>query len=120
MNAITPVLSKLEKLIPLLGTDRDGECLATVRAIGRTLGSAGLDWHALATALADCVGAQAELDTWHALARWCLAHDNGRLSPKAREFVRDMSHRLVCGGTPTEKQAAWLRAIYAKLRSTAR
>lgn len=42
------VSDKLTKLIPLLGSDNDGEALGAARAIGRTLQAAGLDFHALA------------------------------------------------------------------------
>lgn len=45
------VLSKLTKLLPLLGSDQDNEVIATARAIGRTLAAAELDWHALADAI---------------------------------------------------------------------
>lgn len=38
------------KLIPLLASDQDGEALAAVRAIGRTLAAERLDFHALAAA----------------------------------------------------------------------
>ncbi|MDP2359039.1 MAG: hypothetical protein Q8M31_23680 [Beijerinckiaceae bacterium] len=48
---IALVLSKVAKLIPLLATDSEGECIATVRAITRTLTSAGTDWHELAEVL---------------------------------------------------------------------
>lgn len=40
--------ARLAKLIPMLASDRDGEVVATVRAIGRTLAGAGADFHALA------------------------------------------------------------------------
>lgn len=46
--AIAP---KLAKLLPLLASDHDHEVIATARAIGRTLASAGSDFHALAAAL---------------------------------------------------------------------
>ena len=51
------------------------------------------------------------------LAQWCRDHDDNRLGAREREFVSDMADRLICGGEPTEKQAAWLRSIYAILRS---
>jgi hypothetical protein len=35
----------------MLSSDKDGEVLATVRAIARTLNGAGLDWHDLAVML---------------------------------------------------------------------
>jgi hypothetical protein len=53
--------------------------------------------------------------SWRDLARWCRDHDGGRLSAAERKFVVDMANRLVLDGKPTEKQADWLRAIYARL-----
>lgn len=41
----------LTKLIPLLGSNHDGEVVATVRAIERTLSGIGNDFHDLAAAL---------------------------------------------------------------------
>ena len=126
--ALAPVAPKLAKLIPLLSSDKDGEVVATARAIGRTLKNAGLDFHTLAHAI-DAEpkvvviyrdrSAPAEPDTWGALARWCRDNDRGVLGSKEREFVRDIAPRLICDGEPSEKQAAWLRAIYAKLRKAA-
>jgi hypothetical protein len=49
--ALAPVAPKLALLIPLLASDRDGEALGACRAIGRTLKSAGCDFHDLAAAL---------------------------------------------------------------------
>jgi len=46
-----PVAAKLGKLIGRLGSDHDGEIIATGRAIQRTLKSAGCDLHDLAEAL---------------------------------------------------------------------
>lgn len=43
---------RLAKLIPLLASDKDGEVVATARAISRTLKAAGSDFHALADAMA--------------------------------------------------------------------
>ncbi|MCC0808558.1 hypothetical protein FPV16_20505 [Methylobacterium sp. W2] len=42
---------KLIKLLPLLGSENDGEVVSTVRAIGRTLASAGTDFHDLTDSL---------------------------------------------------------------------
>lgn len=42
---------KLKKLIPLLSSDQDGEVVAAVRALGRTLKAAGSDFHTLAEAM---------------------------------------------------------------------
>ncbi|WP_019905676.1 hypothetical protein [Methylobacterium sp. 77] len=42
---------KLIKLLPLLGSDIDGEVVSTTRAIARTLASAGADFHDLTESL---------------------------------------------------------------------
>jgi hypothetical protein len=44
-------LPQIGKLVRLLASDRDGEALAAVRAIRRSLAAAGLDIHALADAV---------------------------------------------------------------------
>jgi flagellar motility protein MotE (MotC chaperone) len=49
---ISSIAPKLSKLIPMLSSDNDGETVAAVRAIDRTLKAAKLDWHDLAKALA--------------------------------------------------------------------
>ena|SRR5829696_8268121 len=130
-NVLAPVAAKLAKLFPRLASDYDGEVIATVRAIGRALLSAGLDFHALAGALtriSDLTGTggngptwpSSEPQTWQEVARWCRNHDQSRLTPKERQFVRDLAARLVCNGMPTEAQARWLRSIYAKLTTGGR
>lgn len=125
MTALAPLAPRLGKLIRLFGSDRDGEVLGAVRAADRTLKGVGLDWHSVADAIERkpevvvvVVGREPdhEPETWLQVARWCRDHDNGRLSAKGRSFVLDMARRLVCGGRPSEKQANWLRAIYANLR----
>ena len=50
--ALAPVADKLGKLIPRLGSNYDGEVIATARAIGKTLENAGLSWHDVAGAIA--------------------------------------------------------------------
>jgi hypothetical protein len=46
-------------------------------------------------------------------------HDAGRLAAHDRAFVRDMANALICGGEPSERQGAWLRALFAKLKREA-
>jgi hypothetical protein len=117
MNGVALVAPRLARLIPRLGSDHDGEVVATARAIVRTLTSAGLDLHDLSKLLD---GAQAEPETpprsWEDLATWCQRNDYGRLKPHERNFVADMAIRLPLGLEPTERQAQWLAAIYARLR----
>lgn len=124
MSALTPIAPKLAKLIPLLSSDKDGEVVATARAIERTLRAEGFDWHDLASVVTRepemriiyIKPPEREPKDWCELARWCRDHDDDRLNAKERGFVADMASRLVCGGEPSERQAAWLRAIYAKLK----
>lgn len=57
---MTPALARrLGKAVALLGSPHDGEVLAAVRAIGRTLDAAGLDWHGLAALVTAEAGRQA-------------------------------------------------------------
>jgi hypothetical protein len=53
--------------------------------------------------------------SWHDIACQCAAQ-SARLQPREKEFVEDMVRWTVHGGEPTEKQAKWLRAIYARMR----
>jgi hypothetical protein len=53
--------------------------------------------------------------SWHEIACECANHEN-RLNEKERPFVKDMVRWTVRGGEPTEKQAKWLRSIYARIR----
>jgi len=123
MSDIAHVAPKLSKLIPMLATDHDGEVVATVRAINRTLQGAGLDFHNLVEALCGHKTAtyvpppaEKEPETWCEIALWCRNHDGGDLSLKERKFVLDMIRRTATGQEPTEKQAKWLRSIYIKLQ----
>ena len=54
--------------------------------------------------------------TWHDIATECAARPNRMHSERERQFVNDMVRRTVHGGEPTEKQASWLRKIYARVR----
>ena len=128
MLALAPIAPKLAKLIPRLASTHEGEVVATARAIERTLRGAGLDLHSLASAVEappetkeiivyrDRPPPEVEPDTWVGVARWCRDHDDDALTAKERAFVTDMTARLTCDGTLSEKQAAWLRAIYVRLR----
>jgi len=126
MNALSPIALKIAKLVPRLATNHDGEVVATVRAIERTLANAGLDLHDLANALEREPETRtvivyrdpnpSEPKTWRDLAKWCSDHDDGHLKQHERDFINDVVGYLVCDGEPTERQAAWLRALYRKLR----
>lgn len=51
--------------------------------------------------------------SWHEIACTCRDRQAWR-DEREKQFVLDMLRRTVHGGEPTEKQAAWLRKIYAR------
>lgn len=115
-------IEKLARLIPRLGTTFDGERLATVAAIERTLRNAGLDWHALAAAIerqpapvrmTDCRYEPVDMpETVSEVAQWCLSRGAGRLSDREVRFLRNM---LTWPGSPSSGQRKWLADIFASL-----
>lgn len=109
---------QIAKLIPRLGSEFDGEVVATARAIERTLSGAGLDWHDVADALTQRRTAPTALgrSDWCEKAWFCHRHGFLRLSEAERKFITDMTrfHRR-----PSEKQLAWLDAIYARIQREA-
>jgi hypothetical protein len=54
--------------------------------------------------------------TWHEIACACAAHPERLRDDREKEYVEDMVRRLVHGGEPSERQANWLRKIYARRR----
>jgi hypothetical protein len=53
--------------------------------------------------------------SWHEIATECAASPT--LDARTSEFVNDMVRWTVNGGKPTDKQANWLRKIYARIRT---
>lgn len=106
-----PAAPKLGKLIALLATNQQGERLAAVDAIGRTLVAAGLDFHDLARAV-DGVeihpSASVGTPVIDAPSRWDgLTHFDrvawletirgcDWLTPREREFVTELATEVRC------------------------
>jgi hypothetical protein len=57
-----------------------------------------------------------EEPSWFEIASLCRNNPQVMHSDNEKQFVSDMCRRLVHGGVPTEKQANWLRKIYARVR----
>lgn len=119
---MTPRLG-LKSLLLMLSSDRDGEVVAAARAVGRALKSAGADWHDLAGLLVpgrqtnkahSRNGNSDEHADWRAMREFCLQSDN-QLRPREREFISSIGEWR---GDLTEKQSAWLAAIYQRLKGT--
>src|SRR5215207_5703864 len=114
MTTLAAVAPKLVKLVSRLASTHQGEVIATVHALGKTLGGAGLDFNDLAAAIepkasltyTSPLAGHDEPEIWLELTRWCR-DQHGQLADHERKFVWDMCGRLVCGGEPTERQGAW-------------
>ncbi len=120
-------IPKLKLLIPRLASDSDGEIVATVSAIARTLKSNGADLHDLAAALDGGIKPNPRANSyrqerpkedpirkWREVMDYCLAN-SAWLSEREKTFVNDMDGNLKKWGSPTEKQGAWLMSIFTKL-----
>lgn len=124
MNALAPIAPRLVPLVRMLGSPVDGEALAACRAIGRTLDTAGLDFHDLADVVERAAlpvvvdqprqeaSPAPELKPWQLTAMACIRAGMGRLKPMELDFLRGMVH---WPGEPSEKQARWLDAIASAL-----
>ena len=122
MTALTTIRPKLSKLIPLLGSDKAGEVVATAGAITRALKQAGADWHDLTAVL---TGTKRP-DTIEPL-RWCDLSQpeqagwldrmlGSRLSPWEREFCTSINAQFSARQRPlSRKQIAILDRIIRRL-----
>jgi hypothetical protein len=117
MNALVPQFGdKLATLIPRLASDRDGEVVATARAIGKQLSKHGADWHDLAARLTAPVPVASPdanfcgVRSYGEAVAWIIAHEDGNLSDKERAFLENMKVSL-SRRVPTPKQSKWLGDI---------
>ncbi len=125
----SPAIAKIQKLIPRLASDADGEIIATVRAIGRALKSHKRDWHDLAAALTALDaspnqqarnprpgprphGVAPGYEESYAMARWLYDNLDHALRPPSRGFVRTMVRMLGSGSPISEKQKAYLESLF--------
>jgi hypothetical protein len=128
--ALAPVAPKLAKLIPMLGSDRDGEALATVRAIERTLKAAGLDFHALAAAVEHEDAQPVRHDTddpypdiargeLRQMAEFLYRECRYTLTVKEQQFINSMTYKLAAGLDPTPRQKKWIVDLFDRYQRKA-
>lgn len=113
-------LQKLRKLVPLLGSDKEGEVVAAAQAIVRTLNGLGLDLHDVAEAVQDRyqppdIELAKTWSDWAEIARWCRDHHRGLLAERERGFVDNMTRPPAGYRAPSEGQQKWLRDIFERL-----
>ena len=115
--ALLHIAPTVAKLIRLLSSDRDGEVVASVRAMRRVLAAAGLSLHDLADAieLPDQTSHGGKFDDWRVMAKAC-ARCPHLLSEREISFVRTMTRWR---GKPSRKQSEWLQAIYDRITEAA-
>jgi hypothetical protein len=120
MTGLATIAPKLNPLIRRLATDRDGEIVACVRAIGRQLDRAGLTFHDLADRLVTTPLAPVEapgtnvFHDYSTAVEWILRTDCGLLTAHEIRFIESM-REILLRWPPRPKQAAWIRVLLEKL-----
>lgn len=126
-TAFASVAPKIAKLLPRLASNHDGEVIATVRAIRRTLEGAGTDLHELASVIISDRSkpepkkakprrkpkTTVEAD-WAEIITRCLRRAD-ELNEREWGFVHSMARYIRAGSAPSEKQAEWLLSIVDNL-----
>jgi hypothetical protein len=131
VSDIGPIAGKLKPLLLLLSSNQDGEVIAAVNAVKRTLKSANCDFHDLVAGLTSSPSAKAreqpgytrhrdgdDVDddisgNWRAMRDHCWRHEK-RLREREREFIHSLNKWR---GTPTPRQLTWLRAIFERINN---
>jgi hypothetical protein len=119
MNALAIVAPRLAPLIGKLGSDHEGEVVASARAIGKLLLKQGLGWNDLAARLTT-EGVEFGEDEAVVLHHWRIAVEWIRTNPewaptdRERAFIFDM-RRFLKRRDPTPKQAEWIAGIAERL-----
>jgi hypothetical protein len=114
MGAIVAVAPKLAKLLPMLASDKDGEVVATARAIGRTLSAAKADWHDLVRALTERQPEPDSIDDLPFILR-CL-HDHPSLTEWESKFIASIAAQQARGRGMSDKQRAVVLRTWERLQ----
>lgn len=122
---LSSIVPRLEKLLLMLSSGSDGEVVNAARAIDRTLRTAGADWHDLTGLLATPAPRpqtktprdddSTDASDWRVMRTFCERRSDF-LSAREKEFIADLKYWR---GHLTQKQRAWLTAIYERLQRRA-
>jgi hypothetical protein len=129
---IAALAPRLSPLVAKLGSPHEGEVVAAARAIGRLIERHGLGWNDLGRAIAaepvvrvvyrdhePETEPDPEAEDWREMADFCSRRE-ALLTEREAAFVADMVRILRrAGTTPTERQSAWLAAIFYRLQEEA-
>jgi hypothetical protein len=125
MNALpTTISSTVAKCIALLASDKDGEILAAVSAMRRTLAAEKLDLHDLANVVAGSPSTTAGTTNNGqgfdpvAAAQFCLASPVA-FDDREVKFLLNIEHLIRRGYRLTAKQAKWLGDLHLRARRAA-
>lgn len=125
MSQLAPIVPKLRKLLPMLSSESEGEQLATVAAIKRTLSQKGFDLHDLA----DAIGAEParhQVGPTDSAPVWVMLSTASKLAWLAAvaeiagpgswpdSFVSTIKRRLVAGLPITPAQKAKAQELIAE------
>ncbi len=113
----TTLTPKLSKLIARLGSDSEGEVIATVSALKRVLEANNLSFHDLADNLTGGKYEEPKYEKpepagYREMIHFCLEHDDC-ISNWERDFLLGMQRWR---GEPSQKQIIKIRTIYADLQ----
>jgi hypothetical protein len=118
MNALAPhIATKVARLVAMLSTDHDSEALAAVRALGRTLDSAGYDFNDLAAVIEasqPAIRRPQEASGPYINDAIKALQCCDRLSAWEISFLNDLAQRLWDGRGVSQHQAAKVQEIYAQ------
>jgi hypothetical protein len=123
MPSLSEIAPRLQKLLLMLSSQNSGEVINAARAIERTLREAGIDWHDLVGGLLPPAKVRTKSESknrgsgsdWHVMVDVCIAHKN-QLRLREQQFMTSLLH---WHGELTERQHAWLVAIYRRVQREA-
>lgn len=108
----------VRKLVVMLGSPVDGECVAAARALDRTLKRSGFDWHGLADVIENGSNSSTKktnglVNTSDDLVMYnhCWKYFDG-LRPREQDFIQSVGRQFGFGRDLSAKQRKWLRAIF--------